>query len=124
MSFTLQFEISGLPKMANPSGAKSTHWRYAQAEVKKWRALVLNATRGAKPPAPLERATLTLTRFSSVEPDYDGLVRGFKSVVDGLTACGILKNDKLSNTGPWVCNWEKTKPNQGKITVKIEEFKK
>lgn len=120
--YSLEFEIFELPKMANPSGSKSTHWRYAQLEVKKWKNLVAVAVGSNKPRTPLERVALKLTRFSSVAPDYDGLVRGFKSVVDGLCACGVLKNDTLKITGPWNCEWKPAPQKQGKVHVRVEEI--
>jgi hypothetical protein len=123
MSYRIELEIPGLPKMANPSGARSTHWRYAMAEVSKWRALVgaaIAASRTQLPRAPCKKFSLTLTRMSSSEPDYDGLVRGFKSVVDGLKAAGVIADDKLSNTGAWDCRWERCKPKQGRIRVIVE----
>lgn len=121
MSYSLQFEINELPKMANPSGAKSTHWRYAKREVDKWRRMVWAAVGSKKPLSPLKKVKLTLTRCSSVEPDYDGLVRGFKSVIDGLRNCGVLEDDRLSNTGVWDVRWEKAPPKKGKIIVNVQE---
>lgn len=121
MPYELIFEIPGLPKMANASGARSTHWRYADAERKRWQLFVTRAIHSNRPPEPLKRAHLTLWRFSSVEPDYDGLVRGFKSVVDGLRMAGVLAEDRLSNTGAWDCRWERCKPKQGKIRVRVIE---
>lgn len=120
--YELEFEIAELPKMANPSGARSTHWRYAQQEVAKWRRLVWFAVQEkSKPKKPLEKFELILVRYSSTEPDYDGLVRGFKSVIDGLKHCQVIADDRLSNTGKWLCDWQKTKPKQGKIFVRVRE---
>lgn len=117
-----EITIPGLPKMANPSGAKSTHWRYAHQESQKWKSLVAVATAGKRPKEPLKRFRLSMTRYSSVEPDYDGLVRGFKHVVDGLKACGIIEDDKLSNScGAWQCYWTKCKPKEGKIHIFVVE---
>ena len=120
MIYTLQFQINDLPKMANIQNGKS-HWRHAHQEVQKWHKLVWAAVGSKKPSSPLEKVRLTLTRFSSACPDYDGLVRGFKSVVDGLCKCGVLKDDKLSTTGTWDCQWKVAPPKQGKIEVKVEE---
>lgn len=121
MTYNLEFEIPGLPKMANPSGAKSTHWRYIKAERDRWLGFVMSAIGKSKPAEPLARVRLILTRFSSVEPDYDGLVRGFKDTVDGLKNAGVIANDRLRNTGQWDCRWEKCKPRQGKIRVHVRE---
>jgi hypothetical protein len=119
--YRLEFELPGLPKMANPSGAKSTHWRYAYEEVSRWHMAVVGLVARRRPAKPLDRYTLELTRFSSSEPDYDGLVRGFKSIVDGLRLAGVIVDDKLSNSGPWVCDWMKAKPKEGKIKVVVIE---
>ncbi len=110
--------------MANASG-RSRHWRVGQQEALRWRQLVV-AKVGfiGKPIKPLDRARLTLIRFSSSMPDFDGLVRGFKNVVDGLVDAGVLANDKLENTGAWNCHWEKTSPKAGRIIVIVEERSK
>jgi hypothetical protein len=118
LSYRLIFEIEDLPKMANITSGKS-HWRYAHVEAKKWQVLVHAAIGSQRPPEPLLRATLHLTRFSSSQPDYDGLVRGFKSIVDGLVRSGVLVNDKLENTGAWNCSWERAPKNQGKVRVEV-----
>lgn len=73
------------------------------------------------PKKPLSRFELTLFRFSSVEPDYDGLVSGFKVIVDGLREIGVIAGDKLSNTGPWRCHWFLAKPKAGFIRVVVRE---
>ena len=121
MSYILRFQLLGLPRMANIHDGKS-HWRYADQERKKWQSAVeAEVLQAGKPFAPLKRAKLTLIRFSSVEPDFDGLVRGMKSIVDGLVRSGVLEDDKLSNTGPWNCLWEKTLPKAGRVVVIVEE---
>lgn len=74
-----------------------------------------------KPRAPLERAKLTLTRASAVEPDYDGLVSSFKHIIDALVEGGILVNDKTENIGKPDYQWVVAARNKGCIKVKIEE---
>jgi hypothetical protein len=119
--YRLEFEIPGLPRMANLASGKS-HWRHAHNEAKKWKALTAAAVRIAgKPHSPLAHAALVLTRYSSVPPDPDGLVRGFKHVLDGLVESGVLENDKLTNIGMPEFRWEKCKPKQGKLRVVVEE---
>lgn len=120
MSYHLSIEIPGLPTMANLKSGKS-HWRHADRERKKWQEAVFYAVAAKRPKAPLKKAKLILTRLSSVEPDFDGLVRGMKSVVDGLVVSGVLENDRLSNTGAWDCRWEKCPPKKGCIRVEVLE---
>jgi hypothetical protein len=119
--YRLYFELEGLPAMANIKSGKS-HWRHAHKEATRWQHLVWAAVSNKRPIAPLQRVRLTLTRFSSVEPDYDGLTRGFKSIVDGLVKAGVLANDKLSNTGAWNCYWHKAPRGKGKVLIIVEEM--
>lgn len=121
MSYRLVFEIPGLPRMSNASG-RSRSWRATHNAARRWKHEVILVTRSHRPPAPLERARLTLTRFSSVEPDADGLVIGFKPVIDGLVKAGILVNDRMSNIGMPTYRWAKALPGKGKIQVVVEEI--
>jgi Holliday junction resolvase RusA-like endonuclease len=116
--YVLEFTLVGLPRMAN-LGNRS-HWRHAHAEAKRWQAAVTLATIGKRPATPLDRYRLTLTRYSSVQPDFDGLVRGFKSVVDGLRVAKVISDDKLDNSGAWDCRWVKCKKGEGKVVVRVE----
>jgi hypothetical protein len=83
--------------------------------------LVNTAVLNKKPQSPLHAAVLTLTRCSSQEPDFDGLVSGFKSVVDGLVESGILKTDKVGCISQPKYLWEKAPAGKGKIKVRVEE---
>jgi hypothetical protein len=120
MSYRIEFELAGLPQMANIQNGKS-HWRHQHKEAQKWKgAAMLAASSKGKPPRPLTRASLTLTRFSSVCPDPDGLVRGFKHVIDGLVAAGVLENDRYSNIGMPHYRWEEAPPKKGFLRVVVE----
>ena len=115
----ITFCIEQLPPTVNRQSGM--HWRKKAQIVKQWHGMVAIYCGGfLKPKAPFKKAKLTLTRFSSVEPDFDGLVSSFKPVIDGLIKCGVLENDKMSNIGKPDYRWEKVKPKQGKIVVTIE----
>lgn len=115
----IEFELPGLPKMSNQ--LLRGHWRVKHAHAKKWKAAVAYAARlRFKQAEPLDSAVLTLTRVSSVEPDTDGLISGFKHVIDGLVECGVLANDRPSNIGIPHYRWEKCAPGKGKIRVRVE----
>ena len=119
--FKLEFEVEGLPKMTN--SFKRSHWIHTHKERTKWKKLVRHAVENQiKPAQPLNSAVLTLVRVSSAEPDFDGLVSGFKPVVDGLVECGVLATDKVSCVGQPAYRWEKGKKGQGKIKVKVESM--
>lgn len=119
--YRLEFELNALPKMTNPSGSRSTHWRFVKLEKDKWKMMVKIALRAHNLPAtPLSKAKLTLTRFSSVSPDPDGLVSGFKTIIDSLVHCGVLENDKFTNIGMPQYLWVKAKPKEGKVRIVVE----
>lgn len=120
MTYTLELQIPGLPKRTNNN---SGNWRARHAEATKWKRLVINAVRwsGKQRTHPLPKAQLTLTRASSVCPDFDGLVSGFKHVLDGLIEAGVIENDKIKNIGVPTYNWTKAPRGKGHITVLVEE---
>ncbi len=119
-AYCLDFTLQGLPKMSNQ--LLRGHWRGKHAHAIKWKKAVALACLCYKPPQPLDRATLTLTRASSAEPDFDGLVSSFKSVIDGLVECNVLIGDKMSNIGQPKYLWEKCPPKKGHIKVRIEQI--
>lgn len=118
--YVLEFEINDLPKTTNAQAGM--HWRKKGEYVKAWHHRVWASVGARKPAEPLLRAKLTLTRFSSIEPDFDGLVSSFKAVIDGLIKCGVLADDKMSNIGQSDYLWVKAAPKNGKITVKVEQI--
>jgi hypothetical protein len=120
MNYILEFEIHELPKPINAQ--TSFHWRKKGQIVKEWHKKVHYACLYHRPKFPLVRAQLRLTRFSSRCPDYDGLVSSWKHVIDGLVICGILSDDTMDVIGMPVFLWEKYKPKQGKIHVRVEEI--
>lgn len=111
------FSIQGLPKTTNSMSRQ--HWRTKAKEAKHWKWLVWGAVCTQKPEKPFKHAMLTLTRHSSSEPDYDGLVSSFKHIIDGLVESHVLIDDRMSNiTSTYL--WEKIGPKKGHITVKVE----
>ena len=118
MSYSLSFRLPGLPE---PINRQMVHWRNRHAQIKKWKAAVaLELESHVKPPQPLTSAVLCLTRNSSVEPDFDGLVSGFKAIIDALVEQGILSDDKMSVIGQPKYEWRKAPPGKGFVQVKVE----
>jgi hypothetical protein len=90
----------------------------------KWKSdltTIIAGSRKPRPTVPIERYEITAMRFSSSEPDFDGLVASFKVIIDGLRELKILKDDKMSNTGQWKCLWFKAAQKAGFIRVCIQE---
>ncbi len=115
--FKIEFEIQGLPKMMND--LLRGHWTKKHAHTLKWKKLVTQEVYNLRPLAPLQRATLTLTRVTSKKPDYDGLVSSFKHVIDGLVEAKIIIDDTQEIIGVPTYVWEKGPPKQGKIKVEV-----
>lgn len=116
--YVLEFELPGLPKMANQ--LLRGHWIVKHRHAAKWKQAVGRATHGRLPKAPLASAALCLTRVSSHEPDFDGLVSGFKAIIDGLVEVGVLATDKPSCIGQPQFLWERGKRGAGKVRVKVQ----
>jgi hypothetical protein len=119
--YTLTLSIPGLPKTTNAHRGRG-HWARYREDLT-WKTTVIGMVASAKPRVPLTRYRLTLTRFSSSEPDFDGLVSSFKVIVDALREAGVLADDRISNTGAWDCRWTKAKPKDGSIRVEIVDLK-
>lgn len=98
------------------------HWQTKHSHAADWKRKVWKCCWHLKPREPLKKAHLTLTRCSSVEPDFDGGVSGWKSVIDGLVEAGIIIDDKTSVIGTSTFMWQKAKKGEGKIIVKVEEL--
>src|SRR3954465_11770573 len=109
--YELSFTIHGLPKMANTWGRSQHFVRHRHDSS--WHRMVMLAVGARRPKSPLKLYSLTLIRYSSKEPDYDGLVLSFKTIIDGLRHAAVLEDDKLSNSGSWNVRWEKTNPKAG-----------
>jgi hypothetical protein len=115
----IKFELNILPKMANGSHG---NWRAEAGRKAKLKEMVGEVLLGQIPKTPFPKAFATFTRCSSCQPDYDGLVHGFKTVRDALKKFGVITDDH-----PDVFDakylWEKAKPKCGGIKVSCEEVK-
>lgn len=116
--YSLSFKLPGLPRMQNASG-RPQHWAIMNKEANEWKRAVKTAVAGREPPEPLMYAKLTLIRRSSSMPDPDGLVSGFKRVVDGLKESGIIFDDSLENIGMPHYIWEPAPRGGGNIEVHV-----
>lgn len=112
-------KVLGLPKPMNAT--MGAFWRARHANSKKWRRITADTTLlHGRPRRPLSKAKLTLARYSSVCPDFDGLVSSFKPVIDGLVDAGIIAGDKMDVIGAPTYQWFKAPPKEGYITIIVE----
>lgn len=117
--YILKFEIEVLPK--TPNALLGSHWTVRSKHAKKWDRLVWAKCWHVKPAKPLSRAKITLIRFSSVAPDYDGLVGSFKPVIDALVKNGVLIDDNQAVIGVPLYKFHSIGPKKGKIQIEVEE---
>ncbi len=117
--YRITFEIDTLPQLQN-ARSKTSFWNYHR-EAKNWVNWVALAIIGHLPDKPLNRANVTLTRCSSIEPDCDGLFSGMKAPLDALVKVGIIKDDRPSVIN-FQAKWEKAPKNKGKIRFEIQEI--
>lgn len=120
MSFVGTFEMPGLPK--SPNALLGATWQARAGHKKLWKSKVLKAIQGVKLKEPLKRAELTCIRFSSIQPDHDGLVGSFKAVIDAFRDLGVIEDDNPQVIGQPEYRWEKVSPGKGKISVTIKEI--
>jgi hypothetical protein len=117
--YVLDLRIPGLPPTYNSIGRKG-HWRLLKA-THEWKNQVRYRVGRFLPSQALTKAAVTLTRCSSHESDYDGLVHSFKPILDGLVECGVLADDSMKVIGVPQYRWEKAERGKGYIKVRVEE---
>jgi hypothetical protein len=107
--------IQGLPRMANGGHGS---WQRGARERREWKVRVARELIGLAPAVPLDRLYVRFTRCSSVEPDYDGLVHGFKPVRDALVRYGFVVDDRNQNVVAEYL-WKRTPLRKGHIRVEM-----
>ena len=121
--YRLNFTLQGLPETTNAARHSNGHWSARHKKDKSWKQQVwLEAQQKGRPKKPLHKATVTLIRYSASEPDFEGLVSSFKTILDGLTEAGVIANDSMSVIGQPIYYWRKAKLKEGKIEVFVEDI--
>ncbi len=120
MNLIGEFEIAGVPDLPNVS--RYAHWTKGRKNVFRWKRLVSDKCYLAKiANLNLEKASLTFTRHSSREPDFDNLVASFKACQDGLVLAKVIIDDKSSVIGQSKYFWEyRPRKLGGKISIRVE----
>lgn len=110
------FELRGLP----PILLNSRMNYYKRSRINNdWYARVYFAVKHQRPPFPCHTARVKIVRFSSTEPDFDGLVSAGKPLLDGLVRAGVLEDDRTSVIGQPTYLWEQAAPKQGRVLVSV-----
>ncbi len=117
MTYRLEIFLMGLPPSNN---ARLHHMARHQQNIH-WKGLVWRQTRKKLPPAPLEKAKLTVTFCSAVPRDHDNIIASVKPILDGLVVSGVLEDDKIVNIGFPEYRFEKVKRKDAGVRVVVEE---
>ena len=121
--YIFEFEETRLPKMTNSMMGVAKYGTIKHKHL--WENTIYDAVmvkRHPMPPKPLTHAKVTLTRRSARQPDYDGLVSGFKFIIDALVRNAILIDDNPSVIGTPEYKWEKAPPDGGSMKIRVEEI--
>lgn len=120
MKLIAEFEIGKLPCMTNAIGRR--HWSAKHKERVIWQRLVSEQCYLHKINSlALTKVKLSFVRCSSRPPDFDGLVSGFKVVIDSLVKCGVITDDNVTIVGQPSYTWEHRPTKQGgRVKIKIE----
>ena len=119
LRYVLAFTIDQLPPVNSADG--TNRW-VRRKKRKEWEQLVWFAVRRKRPKSPLRHAAVSVTRHSSVEPDYDNLAQGGKFILDALVDNMILKDDKRQIIGTPHYDWKRSAPRRGSVTVSVTEI--
>lgn len=107
---------TGCPPLANAT--LSMPLRRRLINKRRWRDWACYAAKAANIP-PLTCPTITYTRVSSAEPDYDGLVMSGKPLIDGLVLAGVLPDDAPKHLRP-IYRWRVCERGQQHTELAIE----
>lgn len=118
MKLVLEVTIEGLPPII--SNGAHRHWRVAAGIRRAWVTRAMAHFLKHKPREPYKKAKLTLTRASSRQPDYDGLVISMKPIIDALKQAGIIYDDGPNIIGQPEYRWERVGRRAGFVRVRVE----
>lgn len=113
-----EIELPGVPKTTNQ--LNSMHWAERHRYTKNWKlAVMLKCASHKINGLGLTKVQLQLTRVSSREPDFDGMVGSWKCIIDALVEAKVFIDDRPSVIGSPVFLWEKTSRKDGHIKIRI-----
>jgi hypothetical protein len=119
VSYKLELSLAKLPDL-QAAGQVPKHWAVRNREKVWWRnQIAWWVVSKGKPEKPLQRASVTLTRCSTQEPDRDNLFASMKHILDSLVHAQVIENDKPSCID-LVCRWERAKRGQGGVRIVVE----
>lgn len=120
-SFSLKFEISLMPLTLNQIMGK--HWRSRHTNFKTIHKIIQAITHNKKPLKPVQKAKVTIWRYSSGTLDRDNMFFTFKPIVDGLVEAGVIQDDgfdQVKELYPYQIKIKRTE--KPRVEVLVEEI--
>lgn len=118
MTFTVAFEIPGLPPSPND---KPAHFQTAARDRKTWRTMTHRAAlQVGRPPRPLIDVELIITRHSAVAMDLDNRVSAAKPCRDALRDAGIILDDSDKILLKQDYPQGKARPGKGFMSIQVK----
>jgi hypothetical protein len=118
VSYKLSIELPKLPH-TQVAGTTGGHWSKRLKEKRWWiHQVYWYALEAGLPPEPLQKATVTITRRSEREPDYDNQVASCKFPLDALVVAKVIADDS-PQTITLVCRWEKARRFHGSLLIEV-----
>lgn len=108
--------LHGIPPLPNRMAALPLRARMIARA--RWRDDTAAVARSLQIPR-LAAPIVTYTRYSTAEPDFDGLVASFKHVQDGLVVAGVLPDDAPKHLRP-AYGWHACRRGEEHIEIAIE----
>ena len=118
MSYSVRLEMDGGPPSNSAAG---THWRKRKKSKDMWLMRVRAALGTNTPFQPLQHALITITRHSNKPLDGDNLHAGAKFILDALTICGVIEDDRHTVIGMPDVRWKQYRHPGVKTTVTVTE---
>lgn len=119
--YSFSFTLLEMPLTLNEVMGK--YWRTRQKNFKEIHRLVHLHSVNNRPQNPIQKARITLTRYSSGTLDRDNMYFTFKPIVDGLVRAGVIIDDgfdQVKELHPHQVKIKRTE--QRKIEVLVEEI--
>ena len=100
--YQLDLRIEKLPKTLNVS--LRTHYMQRAKDQREWTMLIGVKCIGKKPPTPLTKASIKVTRHCKRYMDFDGFVGSLKPVIDALVRNQVITDDNWNVVSDWSFN--------------------
>jgi Holliday junction resolvase RusA-like endonuclease len=120
MLYSLTFTINVLPITLNKALRGS--WKKWHGNFDVIQKIIHLKTIKTRPKVPIQKAHITLTRYSAGTLDRDNMFFTFKPVIDGLVNAGVIIDDGFNQVKELTPIQIKSKRKEARIEVHVQEL--